>query len=284
MQYTKSLLHFDKTNDLTWDEIRSNEFETPESPAYYQAGEAKFGTSGLKVAVTNAASIRSKTTFNIFQKDWTLEYWTKGGGSVHFYRKDLGYGSGRGGLFLFETGNGGCYYGNPNNGTYSGSYISNVVTRNPSNWTHHAIVYNASNSTVSFYENGTLKRSVSTQPCANTGYVYSIGSGTNSVAGSIDEFRLSIGIMRYTNNFTPQTQQHIYGPYAEFPSNLDGTYTTAPNKLKYYYKVKFEQGPYTQTSNVVNYETCQKLRLLMYLYKILIISIFLKTLKIRVVS
>ena len=278
MQYTKSLLHFDKTNDLTWDEIRSNEFETPTSPAYYQAGEAKFGTSGLKVAVANAAGIVSKTTFNIFQKDWTLEYWTKGGGSVHFYRKDLGYGNGRGGLFLFETGNGGCYYGNPNNGTYSGNYISNIITRNPSNWTHHAIVYNASNSTVSFYENGILKRSASTQACANTGYIYSIGSGTNSVAGSIDEFRLSIGIMRYTSNFTPQTQQHIYGPYAQFPDTRFGTYDKSPNGLKYKYRVRFEQGPYTQTSNVVNYETT---RILSVLRKILIINILYKLIRYR---
>ena len=257
MQYTKALLHFDKTNNLAWDEITSNEYETPKIG--YQPGDAKFGISGIKVAA-NCDGVLSKTTFNIFQKDWTLEYWGTGGSSVHFYRKDLGYANGRGGLFLIETGIGGCFYGNPNNGTYSGNYISNCIIRNPTSWTHRAIVYNASNSTVSFYENGILKRTANTQPCANTGYIFHTGLTTNGTYGSLDEFRLSIGIQRYTANFTPPTQQFIYGPYAEFPSNLDGTYTTAPNKLKYYYKVYFEQGPYTQTSNVVNYVTEHKRR------------------------
>ena len=88
----------------------------------------------------------------------------------------------------------------------------------------------------------------------------------------------------YSSN-AAKPEIRIDGLFVQLPKPLDGTYDKSPNGINYKYCVRFIQtDQITETSNVVNYETCQKLRLLMYLYKILIISIFLKTLKIRVVS
>ena len=104
------------------------------------------------------------------------------------------------------------------------------------------------------------------------GKIYTGTSGSLSVNGTFS-----------SNAAKPEIK--VDGLAVSFPSDIKGTYDKSPNGLKYQYKVSFIQtDQITETSNVVNYEACQKLRYLISLYKILIISIFLKTLKIRVVS
>ena len=83
----------------------------------------------------------------------------------------------------------------------------------------------------------------------------------------------------YSSN-AAKAEIKIDGLFVALPSNItNSTYTTAPNKLTYYYQVKFIQtDQITETSNVVNYETT---RILSVLRKILIINILYKLIRYR---
>ena len=289
MQYTKILLHFNDSSN-PWKDEAGNEWITSGSPTI-QTTDAKFG-SALRINNNYSCFIRNKNTIRFGDGDFTIDFWHKSyyvrqWGDLFAVTTRLDFANEGDNPTLFDV-QMSSYSGNiqihrPENNQ------QNVlqVNVNPSQLHHYAIVYNSSLKTLSVYVDGVLNRSGSFTVRPIDAY-FCIGndmsnSTENNNAALFDEFRYST-CQRWTSNFTPPAQQYIYGPYAQFPDTRFGTYDKSPNGLKYRYRVRFEQGPYTTTSNVVNYETCQKLRLLMYLYKILIISIFLKTLKIRVVS
>ena len=144
-------------------------------------------------------------------------------------------------------------------------------------WYHFALIKNGTNLTLKIDEKviGTL--GVGSGTYTSPEYLGGGPVSAHSFVGYLAEYSLWKDTIDESLDYSYAEKQFETGYF--LPNNLDGIYTTAPNKIKYFYKVNFNK-----SGNVVNYETCQKLRLLMYLYKILIISIFLKTLKIRVVS
>ena len=92
----------------------------------------------------------------------------------------------------------------------------------------------------------------------SVGYVNSLAGSTNNAIRYIDYLYIIEG---------------EYGLNLQIPSTRFDTYDRSPNGLKYKIRVRFEYGDWTETSNVVNYETT---RILSVLRKILIINILYK--------
>ena len=280
MQYTKILCHFDDPNNIGKNECGNNHFSISETLGLTNTN-AKFG-SALNLTGALKQGLYMKN-FPLGGESFTIDFWAFMSGGGNYYAPLFSSYNSENRFMCLER-----YIWDMNGYQTTGwSYSSNNVLN------HWAICYNHTTKKIMLYKNGILQNtSNSVIFTTQANYHLSIGavnwgsgkindpvpdsngiSPRNSLEGRIDEFRYSKGICRWTSNFTPPTQQYIYGPYAEFPSNYSGEYITAPNKLKYYYKVYFEQGPYTQTSNVVNYETT---RILSVLRKILIINILYK--------
>lgn len=97
------------------------------------------------------------------------------------------------------------------NGTsYSLQYISPATFVSPNVWTHLAFV--RSGNQYSIYVNGikTIAAASLSGPVFNNSSAFSVGScysavspGTSGYSGYIDDFRVTKGVARYTNNFTP---------------------------------------------------------------------------------
>ena len=289
MRYIKTLLHFDDSNNVLKDECSNITWKTS-GTNNVNIGNAKFG----KALQFTGNNYIYTDDIVIGGQDFTIDFWGYMSTSAKHYARFVDFNNKNWNrrsecLWFGRQGStNSLFYETSRNETQNLYVISNTNTIFNS-LHHYAIVYTQSNKTHKVYIDGKEVFNLSWDfPRISRrlliGYSNMPSSGDGCLVGTMDEFRISDGIARYTSNFTPPTQQFIYGPYAEFPNPISGTYDKSPNGLKYNYRVRFEQGPWTETSNVVNYETCQKLRLLMYLYKILIISIFLKTLKIRVVS
>ena len=107
-------------------------------------------------------------------------------------------------------------------GGTNGSY-GNTLTANT--WDHFAIV--RSGNTMTFYTDGSSIYSFS---CA--GRTYSNGgnpvwigqyaSGTHSFSGYLDEFRISNGIARWTNSFTPSAAAYTNDGNTVLLLHMDG--------------------------------------------------------------
>ena len=276
MNNTIALLHFDDPNNIVKDEVSKNKWNIIGSGLSINSTNAKFGNALQFNGTESYLQLQGGITLG--GGDFTIDWWGVGKGN---YNRNSGWWR----FFDFNMNKNsescrvfaGVYAGQSQqmffniNNTSSSSSSCNLSALH-----HYALTYNWNLKQYKTYIDGVLKGTFNATLPKSTFTYTLIGMSNHTVdsylLGTIDEFRVS-DCIRWTSNFTPPTQQYIYGPYAEFPSNLDGTYTTAPNKLKYYYKVKFEQGPYTQTSNVVNYETT---RILSVLRKILIINILYK--------
>jgi hypothetical protein len=70
-------------------------------------------------------------------------------------------------------------------------------------WTHIAFVRNGS--TLKMYANGTEEWSVSNSVDYDENSAFKMGQHSDYYQGYIDEFRLSIGVARWSANFTPPT-------------------------------------------------------------------------------
>lgn len=255
MQYTKSLLLFDDSNNIVKD--RANKI------TYTKVGSPVLTTENAKfkyaMKTTTNQYLKSNQQIMFGDQDFTAEMfvawhslntnfqlcWTAGFDNTTNNRIEFGK----------STGTNEFLYGHSYNYSVKGLSVNKIY--------HIAYCYNFANKQLIFYVDGKKLATLNyTVPQVNRWMYIGVDCNAFNVPTNlnISEFRLSLGINRYPTEFTPPTQQFVYGPYAEFPKTITGTYDRSPNGLKYSYRVRFEQGPYTETSNVVNYVTEHKRR------------------------
>lgn len=217
--FTKIMLHFDGTNGSTT--ITDSAPGTPHSwtangNAQLDTGITKFGTATLLCDGTgDYVTTPDSADFTLGSGDWTVDFWFNRAGGDGLVRNSFGQINATadnvstsiiGSLRATNTIRGVANVG-------STIFAINGTTAITTPGWHHYVFVRTGNILRLFLdgiqEGGDLAITGSINDSANA---WSVGRRGEQVAesfnGSIDEFRLSVGIARWTANFTPPT-----GPY-----------------------------------------------------------------------
>ena len=213
--YTKIMLHFDGSNGSTtftdsnsggsahtWSTLGSTTLST---------AAVKFGSASCKFN-TSQVTTPNHADFALGSKDWTVDLWynpngVSGGGFQGLFGQNGAGGVTDTGLYVYRD--------NSNKiqaGAYSGSNtwgVASSTSVNASAWYH--IAFQRKGNTLQLFingvqEGGTLAISGAINSSTSPFAVGGCGAGTpNTCSGYIDEFRLSVGVARYSGNFTPRS-------------------------------------------------------------------------------
>ena len=224
---TQLLMNY--TNAGIIDSVSQNQLETVGS-AQVSTTQSKFGGASMSFAGNGGVvNMTSQQTKSIGSGDFTVEFWmyptssgaTQGLCCIGNYP----------GAFAGEFN---IYYNVSSNGLIRaqfayGNAINSVSTIVLNTWTHVAV--SRSGGTLRLYLNGNFQNSVASTDVINTSG-FSVGQAYPNLAqeyytGYIDDFRLTTGIGRYTQNFTPpQNALPDFGPLTNIPTvdpNFDNT-------------------------------------------------------------
>jgi hypothetical protein len=217
--YTKVLLHANGADTSTTITDESGKSWTASNHAQIDTAQSKFGGASLLFDGSDDYVSASDSDDFYFDGDFSIDFW----GRVHAWNS-AGYWS----VVASQYANSTSYWlaGIINDsGAYklsfqfysggSGRLIqSDALTINLDTWYHFAICRSGNN--YYFFQAGTLKKTVaSTYAHSNVGASLAVGARIGWTwhfwNGHIDEFRLSKGIARWTESFTPPTLEYRVG-------------------------------------------------------------------------
>lgn len=262
-QYTVSLLHF---NEGIKDE--AGKIWTATNGASVSTAQSKFGGSSLYLNGSQYISTGVSDDFNFEAGDFTIDWW-------QYVLSDQSNT-----IISFQTANGYELLLNARNSgphpvsVFFASSMGNTVwdvasikmgTIQVDTWIHYAVCRQGN--TIYLFESGVLQNTVSV---ANKSFapITNVHIGRYDAPyykGYIDEFRVSKGIARWTDNFTPPTEPYEGGtptPSVPAPTNLNATAGDAKATLNWNavtgatgYNVKRSTtagGPYTTIASNVS--------------------------------
>ena len=206
----KLLLPLDGSNGATATSDSSNDNRTITflSSATIATAQSKFGGSSLYIPDGSSRITTPGTSSMNAAGDFTMEVWIYNSSS-NDYPTLLENGASSNSLAIYLANTASSQVVKMwNNG--SATNFSSTLPQNE--WYHFALV--RSGSTVKIYVNGTADST--TRSDSNS---YAFGSDTLHIGGHpsltsygfqgyLDDFRLTIGLARYTSNFTPPTSAH----------------------------------------------------------------------------
>lgn len=211
-QYTKVLLHFDNT--LT-DLAKPSRTWTGVGAGY--TASSKFGAAALNCgAAAGYVTTPDDADFTVGSGDFTVDFWFNVQGGVSTASRML-FGQVDSGNFASNVSYNG-QLSSTDHLTFAANQGSTAITITAggtittSGWHHYAGV--RTGGTLALFLDGVLQGTAAISGAINDS-AYSLSIGRNGDAagvmwnGFIDEFRLSVGIARWTSNFTPPT-----GPYS----------------------------------------------------------------------
>ena len=207
----KLLLPLNGTNGATATSDSSNDNRTITfvSSATIATAQSKFGGSSLYIPDGSSRITTPGTSSMNAAGDFTMEVWIYNSSS-NDYPTLLENGASSNSLAIYLANTASSQVLRMwNNG--SATNFSSTLPQNE--WYHFALV--RSGSTVKLYVNGTADST--TRSDSNS---YAFGSDTLHIGGHpsltsygfqgyLDDFRLTIGLARYTSNFTPPTTAHL---------------------------------------------------------------------------
>lgn len=215
--YTRILLHFDQGSGADWPEDCSGSTYSPHSPAVnvtYPGGvgnspninsdSAYFGASGVSVDGTGFYVFSSDEEFQPKLQDWTIDLWSKVPSTVANNAYVLAGSAEVGPDLLVAHVNGYLGVYNVVNGW------AQSITTDIRDDTWHHLAYVRSGTTIIMFIDG-VKDYVGVGYATDTfwdpGAVYGFcwNAGNAGWIGDIDEFRISVGIARWTENFSVPT-------------------------------------------------------------------------------
>jgi hypothetical protein len=230
--HTKLLLHADgmESSTVFTDEMGKN--ITAVGHTHIDTSEKKFGTASASFDGTgDYLTVTNSVDFDFGSEDFTIDGW------FYFNVNDIGYqilvdrrsnSDGTGWLLYLETNNAISFLSASASG-WDNFVISNTeVAPARGVWTHLAVVRNGDVFTI--YQNGiALKSGIFTGSIGAQTVNPTIGAGhTNPVAGFngyIDELRISKGIAKWTEDFTP-----LAAPYMEINREYSPDESTSDNE------------------------------------------------------
>ena len=211
--YTKLLMHADEDNGSIafTDSSDSPHTITRDASVDHDTGNKVFGSSGIYIPKDNRLQIADSTDWQFGTGDFRIDLWAK-----YWSTTDTA------GLFTYFLNASNRYhltnYSNLEfycNRAGSSQNLSFTNTRDL-HWHHYAVVLHETN--LRIYVDGTKRgeNTSFTQDIDFTGGTFYIGTRTDDGSDfttysniiSIDEFRVSKGIARWTDDFTPPSQPY----------------------------------------------------------------------------
>ena len=210
--YTTLLIHSDTTNGDTvfTDSSASAHSITANDSTQHSTIEKYFGTTSIKFdGSSDYLRIPNHTDFNFGSDDFTIDFWFKINVAAS-WKKFLGIGVGgyRGMLMQIDGATTNMMINITNAAGTSWGVLSSIPMGFPGTWMHIAMI--RTGNTIKIFKNGT-------QVGSDYSITWSIQMTTSGIQiGGVsdwnsypdcymDEFRISKGIARWTENFTPPT-------------------------------------------------------------------------------
>lgn len=209
--YVKFLLHCDGSNGSTTfvDNSSYARTITPTGGTVVSTSDPKFGT-GATALSSNTDSLTVPQTSGDLQpytQDFTYELWVKASAinSQGMFGGLWTAGGGGGSVFFFGSYLGDIVF-------YDGTtFICQAASPNlATSWNHVAVTRQGT--TFRVFVNGTLLTSGTSSVNLNSGgtgntRTFDIGTfgGNTGLSGQVDDIRYTLGVARYTSNFTPPT-------------------------------------------------------------------------------
>ena len=199
--YWNSVVLYSRLNSSAADlSVKNN---TPTFSSLVAYVDAKFGKGISCDGTPNTVVSYPATNFAIGDnQDFTIEGW------ISCSSKPTGYFYSAFGNWDANTGI--CIFAQPNAGfqvSVNTAYISTSTPYNINEFIHIAIVRNAG--VITLFVNGVNVGDTThtSAIAAKTFYLGGNGVYTDCWRGIVDEVRVTIGVARYTTNFTPQTEE-----------------------------------------------------------------------------
>lgn len=212
--FTKILLHMDGSNGgtaFTDSNIGGSAHSWIAHSATTDTGTVKFGTASLNCgAAAGYIDTPDSSDFTLGSGDWTVDFWFNVQGGAGTQRRSYGQSDSTGAVVAVNGGlltSNACFLqagGSPN------ITVSGTTAITTAGWHHYAGV-RAGNVLKLFVDGIQEGGDVAfTGAVTNSADNFSVGRATLSQIwnGFIDEFRLSVGIARWTANFTPPANQY----------------------------------------------------------------------------
>lgn len=208
-QYTKLLLHMDTDNYE--DQSENNHSFNLNGNAFYDTSTKKFGTSSLYLDGTgDYIDVPDSEDWNYGTGDFTIDFWVMFDSGSRTVRRNIitqSYNDNNN-VYCYWHISDGLSFTVIDGGAYTVSSHTGTSGWSDSTWYHIAIVRNGSSWKI--YRNGTSVASATASiTVPNITAPLKIGSGITysgqyyDFKGYIDEVRISKGIARWTENFTP---------------------------------------------------------------------------------
>ena len=233
--YTKLLLHCDGANDGTTftDSSASAHTVTAAGNAHTDTAIKKFGTASLQLDGTGDwLSVPDSEDWNFAAGDFTIDYWIRFNDSDSEYRM-IGTYQDIQNFWRFEKRRHNDNYGELHFRWTTGNSNNILLQGGPLNWAddtwYHLAVVRYGNVFTMYRDGFNVGRETNSTTLSNFTSPLTVGvqdttaTGASPVNGYMDEVRISKGVARWTENFTPATR--LANPYD------DGTYTTSKRLL-----------------------------------------------------
>ena len=196
----KLLLHMDGTSGSTTfvDNSPVGYTMTAVGNAQVDTANVKFGTGSLLTDGNDDYLQTSSSITAAVSDPWTAELWVYSSAATPSIRWNstsasqftLGFFDGVSVDFLLAP-------------TSAASIASGNFALLPNTWNFVAVVNEPATSSMKLYINGVQSASQTPKPMLTMGRVS--GPSTTSFNGNIDDVRITVGVARYTSNFTPPT-------------------------------------------------------------------------------
>jgi len=210
--FTKILLHMDGSNGgTTFTDVAVGGAAKTWTPtnATTSTSSPKFGSASL---VTSAGYVTTPdhADFTLGSSDFTVDFWFNSNGTsgvVGLAGQMNSVGSTASASIAISRTSGGLIFAEVHRPSGISNFLSTTSVNGTSAWNHVALV--RSGTTLRLFINGIQEASTSIPDAvndrSNNWSVGRIGDNTSFTASSckFDEFRLSVGIARWTSNFTP---------------------------------------------------------------------------------
>lgn len=216
------LLHCDGSNESTTFTDEREKTVTPNGNAQISTTQSKFGGSSARFDGSGDYLTIIDSTLNVTGMDYAAECWVylNNLSNIHgiFFWGDINSNNNRIQVDIKTDGSIALFMGAPGGDT---NYISAAGAIEAGSWNHLAATLNGT--TMNVYLNGVSVGAGGTRVAEpSAGSRLYVGAARNGgliryLNGYIDEFRITKGVARYTENFTPPASEFSnFGPQLPF--------------------------------------------------------------------